>query len=162
LIVAGNVLLAVIITVPVPSVQVPPPSVPIVIAPPILIVPPAVILIVPVLPPILDPSNCKLPAVIRDPLVKVIIPTLLINKPTPPITKAPETESDGLPLVAKVKVAVVKLLFPSCNVAQVKVPFIVIVFPPFIVTLSTGLGTPPVVRYVRPVTVFVALAVKVR
>ena len=114
----GKVLLAVMITVPVPGVQVPPPSVPIVIAPPILNVPPAVIFIVPVLPPKLNPSSCKLPAVMRDPLVKVITPTLLINKPTPPSTTAPETESNGLPLVAKVKVAVEKLLFPSCNEAQ--------------------------------------------
>ena len=91
--------------------------------------------------------NVKLPALSRDPLVKVMAPTRLAFVLLPMVT-GPETVSTGLPVVANVSVAVP---LPVPNLKSVHAAFVtltVTVAPVVIVTVSAEVGTTPPVQVV--------------
>ena len=139
--VAGKVLLAVIMTEPIPGVQVFPATVLTVIAPPIESVPPAVILIIPAAGVAPAFPSVKLPVINEEPFEKVIVP-VLETFPKPPNVEFPDTVIENAPLkLIAPKFALFGL--PTCKLPHAAFAPTVTVNPLSIITTSPATGHDP-------------------
>jgi hypothetical protein len=162
-IVAGSVLVAVSVTVPVPGVQTAVAE-DVVIAPATWSVPPDVMSML--LAWLATAPRTRLPAVRVEPLVKVIAPSLLAA--VPPTVTAPVTASLGLPVAANVSVAVPAALPILVIDAQTAVVVSTVTVTPALmattISPATGTACPPqvAVELQLPVTLAVLFAASAR